>query len=311
MRMQWYVTAVASAVLGATVVGAGQERAGVTTTIFNGNNLRGWKSERGLARVVPGGELRMEESAGWLRTEQGYADFVLRLQARMLSADAQAAIFVRAYRSTETNRPTPWMGYEIIARDVASEVRIAPRQLDAKPTPLSPEPELKPLASTEWHTYEIECRDATLTVKVDGRTVDALEDLRNPSGYIGLKVRKGKAEFKFIDVQVDAIPGVPFGAKIYTASDDGVVKPVAVQRAEAPYTDMARLRSIEGVARVEGVVAPDGTVHNVAIVQPLDPQFGLDIGAMNAFKQWRFTPGTKDGQYVPVRVQAEFTFSLK
>ena len=104
---------------------------------------------------------------------------------------------------------------------------------------------------------------------------------------------------------------MPFGAKIYTASDDGVVKPVAVQRAEAPYTDMARLRSIEGVARVEGVVAPDGTVHNVAIVQPLDPQFGLDIGAMNAFKQWRFTPGTKDGQYVPVRVQAEFTFSLK
>jgi len=285
-----------------------QDLPGLTTTIFNGSNLRGWKSERALAKVTNGGELRLEESVGWLRTEQGYADFLLRFQARMLSEDAQAGVFVRAYRSTETNRPTPWMGYEIIAPDNPSEVRIAPRQLDAKPSAFTAAPQPKVLAATEWHSYEIECRGASLTVRVDGRTVDALADLRNPSGYIGLKVRKGKVDFRYIDVQVPAIPGVPFGAKVYAPGDEGVVVPVAQQRAEANYVEAARARAIEGMVRVEGVVAPDGSVHNVAVVLPLDPQFGLDAAAMEAFKHWLFTPGTKDGQYVPVRVQAEFVF---
>jgi len=93
--------AVACFVLAMGIVGAGQEQElpGVTTTIFNGNNLRGWKSERALTRVLNTGELRIEESAGWLRTEQGYSDYVLRVQVRMLSPDAQAGVFVRAYRS--------------------------------------------------------------------------------------------------------------------------------------------------------------------------------------------------------------------
>jgi TonB family protein len=312
-RVKTFVAAVACIVLAVVVVGASQEQdlPGITATIFNGNNLRGWKSERALAKVMNSGELRLEESAGWLRTEQAYSDYVLRLKVRMLDPDAQAGVFVRAYRSPETNRPTPWMGYEIIARDNPSEVRIAPRQLDAKPTTFDPGPDVKLLSSDEWHSYEIDCRGPRVTVRVDGRIADALDDVRNPSGYIGLKVRKGKAEFRYIDVQQPAIPGVPFAAKVYAPGDAGVVAPVAVERAEANYSEGARMRSIEGMVRVEGAVAPDGTVHNVVVVLPLDPQFGLDAAAMEAFKHWRFTPGSKDGQYVPVRVQAEFAFKLR
>jgi hypothetical protein len=78
--------------------------------------------------------------------------------------------------------------------------------------------------------------------------------LEEPERLHRIEGPQGKAEFKFIDVQVDAIPGVPFGAKIYAKSDQGIVAPVAVQKVEAPYTDMARLRAIEGIVRVEGVV---------------------------------------------------------
>ena len=164
------------------------------------------------------------------------------------------------------------------------------------------------LGSNEWHKYEIDCLGTTLTVKVDGIVVDSLKQLQNPSGYIGLKVRKGKAEFRYIDVEQAAVPGASYGAKIYAHDDAGIVAPVVTQKAQAEYPITARDRTIQGLVKVEGIVAADGSVHNIVVVLPLDPQFGVDAAAMAAFSRWRFTPGTKDGQYVPVRVTGEFLF---
>jgi len=43
----------------------------------------------------------------------------------------------------------------------------------------------------------------------------------------------------------------------------------------------------------------------------LDTQHGLDDEAVKALKQWRFSPGTKDGKPVPVVVELEMTFTLR
>jgi len=62
---------------------------------------------------------------------------------------------------------------------------------------------------------------------------------------------------------------------------------------------------------VEAVVLPDGTVGDVQIVRSLDNVFGLDQEAIKAAKQWKFMPGTRFGQPVPVLVTIELSFTLR
>ena len=54
-----------------------------------------------------------------------------------------------------------------------------------------------------------------------------------------------------------------------------------------------------------------GGVGQVQIVRSLDPTFGLDQEAVKAVRKWRFAPGTRFGQPVPVLVEIELTFTLR
>jgi len=56
---------------------------------------------------------------------------------------------------------------------------------------------------------------------------------------------------------------------------------------------------------------PDGSVSEVQITKSLDSTFGLDQEAIKAAKQWRFKPGMRQGEPVPVRVTIELTFTLR
>jgi TonB family protein len=56
---------------------------------------------------------------------------------------------------------------------------------------------------------------------------------------------------------------------------------------------------------------PDGTVGDVRITKSLDPVFGLDQEAIKAARQWRFKPGMRLGQPVPVIITIELTFTLR
>jgi TonB family protein len=56
---------------------------------------------------------------------------------------------------------------------------------------------------------------------------------------------------------------------------------------------------------------PDGTVGDVRVTKSLDPIFGLDQEAIKAARGWRFAPGTRQGQPVPVLVTIELSFTLR
>jgi protein TonB len=62
---------------------------------------------------------------------------------------------------------------------------------------------------------------------------------------------------------------------------------------------------------LEAVVLPDGSVGPVRIIRSLDPTFGLDQEAIKTAKKWRFNPGTRLGQAVPVLVVIEMDFTLR
>ena len=90
----------------------------------------------------------------------------------------------------------------------------------------------------------------------------------------------------------------------------GVQAPRIVKETKPQYTKSARDAGIQGVVIMEAVVKTDGSVGDVTVKQSLDTEHGLDAAAVNALKQWKFRPGTRDGKPVPVMVDVEMSFAL-
>lgn len=105
-------------------------------------------------------------------------------------------------------------------------------------------------------------------------------------------------------------PGVGPGDAIRGGAP-GVTVPTVIQQVRPSYTADAMRMRIQGVAMVECVVMPDGTVGDARIIRSLDSRFGLDAEAIAAAKRWRFRPGTLHGKPVPVIVTIELTFSVR
>ena len=64
--------------------------------------------------------------------------------------------------------------------------------------------------------------------------------------------------------------------------------------------------------RSSGVRGAAGWHHGVIkVIKSLDKVFGLDHEAVKAARQWRFLPGRRLGQPVPVFVTLELMFTLR
>jgi TonB family protein len=107
----------------------------------------------------------------------------------------------------------------------------------------------------------------------------------------------------------DAPPWPPAG--VQTPGKNGVTPPRLEVEIKPDYTRAAMRARIQGRVVVECVVDTDGSVRTTRILRSLDREFGLDEAAIAALKQWRFSPGMKDGVAVPVVVSVEIGFSLK
>jgi protein TonB len=92
---------------------------------------------------------------------------------------------------------------------------------------------------------------------------------------------------------------------------NGVTVPRLLHEVKPSYTSDAMRAKVQGTVLIECVVRPDGGVSDVRVVRSLDPTFGLDQEAVKAARQWRFLPGTRLGEPVPVLVTIELTFTLR
>jgi TonB family protein len=97
----------------------------------------------------------------------------------------------------------------------------------------------------------------------------------------------------------------------YYRPGSGIENPRVVKEVPPRYTNDAMRAKLQGVVELECVVLPNGTVGQVEVVRSLDATFGLDLEAIKAVRQWRFEPGKKGGQAVPVLVTIEITFTLR
>jgi len=91
----------------------------------------------------------------------------------------------------------------------------------------------------------------------------------------------------------------------------GVTIPQLVREVKPHYTADAMRAKVQGAVWLECIVMPDGTVGDIKIIKSLDSVFGLDQEAIKAARQWRFIPGTRQGQPVPVIIMIELSFTLR
>ncbi len=89
----------------------------------------------------------------------------------------------------------------------------------------------------------------------------------------------------------------------------GINPPSLVREVKPDYTEEARRRNMEGEVELEIVVRSDGSVGDVTLLRGLGA--GLDQRAVDAVRQWRFVPATRQGVPVDVVVQVSVEFRLR
>jgi TonB family protein len=89
----------------------------------------------------------------------------------------------------------------------------------------------------------------------------------------------------------------------------GIAPPRLLREVKADYTEDARQRGISGEVELEIVVRRDGSVGDVRILKGLAG--GLNDRAVQAVRQWRFSPATRQGAPVDVIVEVAVEFKLR
>ena len=89
----------------------------------------------------------------------------------------------------------------------------------------------------------------------------------------------------------------------------GITPPTVLREVKPDYTEEGRRRGIEGDVVLEIVVRRDGAVGNVRVLQGLGG--GLDQRAVDAVRQWRFSPAVRQGTPVDVIVEVAVEFKLR
>jgi len=87
----------------------------------------------------------------------------------------------------------------------------------------------------------------------------------------------------------------------------GLQAPRKIRDVAPRYPAIAQSSRVEGVVILEAVIAEDGSVQDVRVLRskPL-----LDEAAVEAVRQWRFTPTLLGGQPVPVVMTVTVSFAL-
>jgi hypothetical protein len=176
--------------------------------LFDGT-LTGWTIENtDTGNIgVDGGLLRVEAPRGWLRSEQRYADFTLRVEFRFVTDDADSGIFVRTIADGAFGPGWPNNSYQVQLRNPIGDSPFPPvggifrhGRPAGETTFDASRAEQASSGTGEWQTLEIDVSGERLTVDLNGMRLTEATGITNPIGYIGIQAETGAVEFRAIDV---------------------------------------------------------------------------------------------------------------
>jgi protein TonB len=97
---------------------------------------------------------------------------------------------------------------------------------------------------------------------------------------------------------------------VHRYDEPGLRPPRLVHDDKPQYTSEAMRAEIEGSVCLEAVVDVYGNVAAVHIARSLDVVNGLDEQAVRAVEKWKFSPGLKGGEAVPVLISVQNAFTM-
>ena len=87
-----------------------------------------------------------------------------------------------------------------------------------------------------------------------------------------------------------------------------IAAPRKITDVKAVYPEEARAAKVQGVVIIEVLIGPDGTVQDAKVLRGIPL---LDQAALDAVRQWVFTPTLVNGVAVPVIVTMTVNFTLR
>ena len=93
----------------------------------------------------------------------------------------------------------------------------------------------------------------------------------------------------------------------------GVNYPVLIEstKVQPVYPELARKAEVTGSVILEAVVRKDGTVDGLKVLRSPGVNLGFEEAAIDAVSQWRYQPGTQNGQPVDVYFTIVVEFKSK
>lgn len=86
-----------------------------------------------------------------------------------------------------------------------------------------------------------------------------------------------------------------------------VQPPRKIADARPIYPEIARIARIEGTVVIDAIIDPTGRVDHLRVVRSVPP---LDAAALDAVRQWRYTPSVLNGEPVAVLMTVTVRFTL-
>jgi hypothetical protein len=176
--------------------------------LFDGT-LRGWTVEHTDAGnfTVQDGVLRVEGPSGWLRSDKRYLDFVLRVEFRFLTPDADSGVFVRAAGDGTFARGWPNRAYQVQLRVPSTPSPLPPvggifrHGMPPGETALDAPLVEKTFGGVgAWQVVEIEVVAETLAVRFNGTPVTRASNIARTPGFVGLQGETGALEYRRIEI---------------------------------------------------------------------------------------------------------------
>lgn len=88
----------------------------------------------------------------------------------------------------------------------------------------------------------------------------------------------------------------------------GVRAPQKLREVNPVYPPLAQSARVQGIVIIEATISADGRVSNARILRSVPL---LDQAAIDAVRQWEFTPTLLNGVPVPVVMTVTVNFTLK
>jgi len=117
----------------------------------------------------------------------------------------------------------------------------------------------------------------------------------------------GKEKAEAVAAKAKADAAARAKAKLAAVRIGGQIKaPTKIKDVKPVYPAIARSARVAGVVTIEATIGPDGKVIDATVVRSIPL---LDQAALDAVRQWEYTPTLLNGVAVPVRVTVTINFT--